>query len=119
MLGKELEDCKVSSYLGQKSMAIYCETFVLTAISVKKLLKVIDRMLDQVSNLLELGWCSCYMMDKRNINYPKDSKFEKTSLVEFSWFNSSQNRCKNQQTLTEVYICTCINCTFFKLNSKK
>ena len=86
MLGKELKDCEVSTYLGKKWMAICCETLFLTEISGKKLLKVIDRMLDEHffkgNGLLELGWCSCYMMDKRNINYPKGSKIEKTSIVD-------------------------------------
>ena len=35
MLRKELEDCEVSTYLGKKSIAICCETFVLTDISDK------------------------------------------------------------------------------------
>ena len=105
-------------------MAIYCETLVLTEISGKKLLlKVIDRMLDdhflKGNGLLELGWCSRYMMGKRNINYPKGSKIEKTSVVEFYWFNSCQNRYKNQQVLTEVCIYKCINYTFFKADSRK
>ena len=86
MLGKELKDCEVSTYLSKKSMAICCETLFLTEISGKKLLKVIDRMLDEHffkgNGLLELGWCSCHMMDKRNINYQKGSKIEKTSIVD-------------------------------------
>ena len=77
-------------------MAICCEALVLNEISGKTLLNVIDRMLDEHffkdNGLLELGWCSRYMIDKRNVNYSKGSKFEKTSLVEFYWFNSSQNR---------------------------
>ena len=59
MLGKELKDCEVSTYLSKKSMAICCETLFLTEISGKKLLKVIDRMLDEHffkgNGLLELG----------------------------------------------------------------
>ena len=42
MLGKELKDCEVSTYLGKKSMAICCETLFLTEISGIKLLYVID-----------------------------------------------------------------------------
>ena len=86
MLGKELKDCEVSTYLSKKSMAICCETLFLTEISSKKLLYVIDRMLDEHffkgDGLLELGWCSRYVMDKRNINYPKGSKIEKTPIVD-------------------------------------
>ena len=85
MLGKELKDCEVSTYLGKKVMEVCCETLFLTEISGKKLLKVIDRMLDghffKGNGLLELRWCSRYMMNKRNINYPKDSKTEKTFIV--------------------------------------
>lgn len=47
MLKKELKNCEVSTYLGTKSMAICCETLVLTEINGNKLLKVIDRMLDE------------------------------------------------------------------------
>ena len=78
MLKKELKDCEVSTYLGTKSMAICCETLVLTEINGKKLLKVIDRMLDEHffngNGLLELGWCSCCMVDERNNYYPKGSE---------------------------------------------
>ena len=123
MLKKELKDCEVSTSLGTKSMAICSETLVLTEISGKKLLKVIDRMLDEHffkdNGLLELGWCSRCMVDKRNINYLKGSKIEKTSIVGFSWFNCSQNRYKNQHVLTEVCICKCINYTFLKVDSRK
>ena len=123
MLGKELKDCEVSTYLGKKVMEVCCKTLFLTEISGKKLLKVIDRMLDghffKGNGLLELRWCSRYMMNKRNINYPKDSKSEKNFIVEFYWFNLSQNRYRNQQVLTEVCICKCINCTFLKVDSRK
>ena len=78
MLKKELKDCEVSTSLGTKSMAICCETLVLTEINGKKLLKVIDRMLDEHflngNGLLELGWCSCCMVDERNNYYPKGSE---------------------------------------------
>lgn len=42
---------------------------------------MLDQQFFKGSGLLELGCCSRYMMDKRNINYPKGSKFEKTSIV--------------------------------------
>ena len=98
-------------------MAICCETFIVTEISGKTLIEVIDQKIDEhffeSNGLLELGWCSRYMIDKRNINYPKGSKIEKTSIVEFYWFNSSPNRFNNQQTLTNGCVCNCINCAVF------
>ena len=41
--GKELEHCEVSTYLSKRSMTICCETFVLTEVTGKKLLNVVDR----------------------------------------------------------------------------
>ena len=46
-LGKELKDCEVSSYLNKKSMTIFCETLALTKVDSKKLLVVVDRLLDE------------------------------------------------------------------------
>ena len=45
--GKELEHREVSTYLSERSMTICCETFVLTEVSDKKLLNVVDRLLDE------------------------------------------------------------------------
>ena len=47
LLGKELKDCEVSTFLGKKIMAICCETFALNEITGKALLKVIDEMVDK------------------------------------------------------------------------
>ena len=47
LLGKELKDCEVSTFLGKKIIAICCETFVLNEITGKTLLKVIDEMVDE------------------------------------------------------------------------
>ena len=40
---KELEHCKVFTYLSKRSMTICCETFILTEVTGKKLLNVVDR----------------------------------------------------------------------------
>ena len=45
--GKELEHCEVSTYLSKRSMTICCETFVLTEVTGKKLLNVVDQLLDE------------------------------------------------------------------------
>ena len=45
--GKELEHREVSTYLSERSMTICCETFVLTEVSDKKLLNVVDRLLEE------------------------------------------------------------------------
>ena len=76
--GKELEHCEVSTYLSERFMTICCETFVLTEVSDKKLLNVVDRLLEehfffQADGLQQLGWCSNYMLDKRVLTYPKGS----------------------------------------------
>ena len=76
--GKELEHCEVSTYLSERFMTICCETFVLTEVSDKKLLNVVDRLLEehfffQADGLQQLGWCSNYMLDKRFLTYPKGS----------------------------------------------
>ena len=75
--GKELEHCEVSSYLSKKSMKIYCETYVLTKVTGKNLLKVVDRLLDeyffQAGGLHQLGWCSNYMPGKIVMNYSEYS----------------------------------------------
>ena len=69
LLGKELKDCEVSTFLSKKIMAICCETFVLNEITGKTLLKVIDEMVDEhffkKDGLLQLGWCSHYTTDSR------------------------------------------------------
>ena len=57
--GKELEHCEVSTYLSKRSMTICCETFVLTEVTDKELLNVVDRLLDeyffQADGLHQLG----------------------------------------------------------------
>ena len=114
--GKELEHCEVSTYLSKTSMTIYCESYVLTKVTGKKLLKVVDRLLDeyffQVGDLHQLGWCSNYMLDKRVMNYPEgsSSSIHKTLIIEFYWFNHSPNMFNKQKRLTEVEVFDCLHC---------
>ena len=78
-------------------MKIYCETYVLTKVTGKNLLKVVDRLLDeyffQAGGLHQLGWCSNYMPDKIVMNYPEysSSSIQKSSIIELYWFNHSSN----------------------------
>ena len=95
LLGKELKDCEVSTFLGKKIMAICCETFVLYEITGKTLLKVIDGMVDKhflkKDFLVQLGWCLHYTTDNRIVGYPPlNNKIAKTSIVEFYWLNCSK-----------------------------
>ena len=45
--GKELKDCEVSFYLYRKNMSICCETLTLTETIARKLLKIVDRLMDE------------------------------------------------------------------------
>lgn len=113
---KELEHCEVSTCLSKTSMTIHCESYVLTKVTGKKLLKVVDRLLDeyffQAGDLHQLGWCSNYMLDKRVMNYPEgsSSNIQKTSIIEFYWFNHSPNMFNKQKRLTEVEVFDCLHC---------
>ena len=100
--GKELEHCEVSTYLSKRSMTICCETFVLTEVTGKKLLNIVNRLLDehffQADGLHQLGWCSNYMLDKRFLHYPKGNGIiHKTEVIKFYWFNHSLNRFDKQR----------------------
>ena len=46
-LGQEIKDCKVSFYLHRKSMSICCETTTMTDAIARKLLKIVDRLMDE------------------------------------------------------------------------
>ena len=119
-LGEELKDWEVSFYLNKKSMAICCATLVLTKVDAKKLLVVVDRLLDehffQGNGLLQLGWCSHYMLDRRIQLYPKnESAARKTEIVEFYWFSYSPNRFDKQPNLSKVEVCSCVHFYFLKV----
>ena len=92
---------QVSTFLGQKIMAICCETFVLNETTCKILMTVIDEM------VLQLGWCSQYKID-RIVHYPRPliNEIAKTSIVEFYWLNKSKNRHNKQENLTKFLFVT-------------
>ena len=85
LLGKDLKDCEVSTFLGKKLMAICCETYVLNEITGKTLLKVIDQMVDEhffkKYGLLKLGWCSYYMTDSRKVCYKLNEKVQSLNFI--------------------------------------
>ena len=103
--GQEIKDCKVSFYLHRKSMSICWEKTTMTDVIARKLLKIVDRLMDehffQTNALRKLGWCSHYMLDRRIPRYCKDKQFfGKTELTEFYWFNNSPKRFYKQQFVT-------------------
>ena len=71
--GKELKDCKVSFYLHRKNMSICCEALTMTETIARKLLKIVDRLIDdhffQTNGLRQLGWCARYMLHRPSGNY--------------------------------------------------
>ena len=84
----------------------------------RKLLHLVDWLMDehffQKIGLIQLGWCSHYMLDRRSVNYHKEKQiFKKTDITEYYWFNSSPNRFDKQQFVTEVKVCNCLHCRFF------
>ena len=80
-------------------MSICCETLTITETIARKLLKIVDRVMDehffQINGLRQLGWCAHYMLDRRGLNdYTEDKKelLQKTKVTEFYWFNNLSNR---------------------------
>ena len=115
---KEIEDCEVSYYLNKRHMTICCESLTMNEIIAKKLLKLVDWLIDehffQKNGLREIGWCAHDMLDRRSVNYSKAQQvFKKTEMVKFYWFNNSRNRFDKQQFVTEVELCNCMPCRFF------
>ena len=45
--GKEIKDCEVSFYLHRKNMSICCETLTMTETIARKLLKIVDRLINE------------------------------------------------------------------------
>ena len=118
-IGEKLEDCEFPSDLSKKSMTVCCETFVLTNDTAKKLLDAIDQLLEEhffrVDGLLQLGWCSNYMLGKRVLNYPKDSGIPKTQVVEFYWFNQSSIRFNKRLIENSIKVIrNCLHCYIYK-----
>ena len=99
-------------------MSICCESLTMTETIAKKLLKLIDWLMDTnffpKNGLRELGWCSNNILDKRSVNYHKEEQiFKKTETVEFYWFNNSPNRFLEQQFVTKGEVGNCMHCAFF------
>ena len=89
-------------------MMVCCETFILSNETAKKLLDAVNQLLEEhffrADGLLKLGWCSNYMLDKRVLNYPKDSSIPKTQVAEFYWFNQSPIRFHKHLTKNSIKV---------------
>ena len=86
-------------------MSICCETTTMTDAIARKLLKIVDRLMDehffQTNGLRQLDWCSDDMLDRRSFRYCKDKQVLGTTEVsEFYWFYNSRNRFHKQQFVT-------------------
>ena len=117
---KELKDCEVSFYLHRKKMSICCETLTMKENIARKLLKIIDRLMDehffQTTGLRELGWCAHYILDRWSLHYYAEYKKEllrKTEVTQFYWFNNLLNRASKRQLVTKTEVCNCLYCQFF------
>ena len=58
---QEIEDCEFSCYVSKRSMSICSESLTMTETIARKLLKMVDSLMDkhfsQKNGLRELGWC--------------------------------------------------------------
>ena len=55
------------------------------------------------------------MLDKRVLNYPKDSGIPKTQVIEFYWFNQSLIGFNKHLTENSMkVICNCLHCNIYK-----
>ena len=83
-IAKDLQNCVVSYFVSQISMAINCETFILTKETCRTLLQAVDKNLtEKFMTLWNLGWCSYYHLESRVIKYSD----KKTQIIELYWFN--------------------------------
>ena len=69
-------------------MSICCETTTMADAIARKLLKIVDQLMDehffQTNGLRQLGWCAHYMLDRRTLKYCKDKQgIRKTEITEF------------------------------------
>ena len=97
-----------------------CETLTMTETIAKKLLKIVDRLMDQhffqTNGLRQLGWCAYYMLDRTSLDYYNQDTKEflwKTEVTEFYLVNNSPNRAFKRQLVTEAKVCNCMYCRFF------
>ena len=108
-LSEVLQECVGSYYIRKKSIAICCETFLLTVETSRKFLRVIDKLISDMlflpDGLARLGWCTNYQVNSR-IVYNKNEKgnFEKIQISDFYWFNYSASE----------KMCDCFYCHCFK-----
>ena len=76
--GKEIKYCELSFYLHRRSMSICCETITMIDEIARKLLKIVNRLMDnhffQTNGLRQLWWCAHYMLDSRSLNFTEDKK---------------------------------------------
>ena len=102
-VAKDLENCVVSYFVSEKSMAICCETFILTKETYRILLQAVGKNLtEKFLPLWNLGWCSYYHLESKVTNYPD----KKTQIIEFYWFN-------RKVLDRETEGCKCIHCRAF------
>ena len=101
-------------------MSICCQTLTMTETIARKLLKIIDRLMDehffQTNGLRELGWCAHYMLDRWSLYYYTEDKkqlLRKTEVTEFYWFNNLPNGASKRQLVTKTDVCNCLYCHFF------
>ena len=86
-------------------MTICCETTTMTDVIARKLLKIVDRWMNehffQINGLRQIGRCSHDMLDRRSLIYYKEKQvFQKSEVTEFYWFNNLRNRFNKQQIVT-------------------
>lgn len=123
-LGKDLQHWEVSYYLSKKSMAICCETFILTKETGKTLLEVVNKNISEhffsSCGLLKFGWCSNYQLDSRIVRYlieesPGLDRIKKTQIIEFCWFNCLLLfvRYNENKSLDQVNVCSSLYCRIF------
>ena len=115
---QKIDDCEVSYYVSKRSMSICSESLTMTEKIARKLLKMVDWLMDkhsfQKNGLRELGCCSHYMLDRKSVNYHNEKQmFKKTEIVEFYWLNHYPNRFHKQRVVEEVKVCNCLHCGFF------
>ena len=65
--GQAIKDCEVSFFLHRKSMTICCEILTMTDETARKLLKIVDQLMDKY-------WCTHYVLDKSH-RYCKEKQF--------------------------------------------
>ena len=114
---EKIKDCEVSFHLSKRSMYICREMSTLTATTARILLDIVySSMKKHFSHgLSQLGWCTYYMLDRRNLDYYTSEKIPRTTrLTDFYWFNNSPNRFDKQKAVNQREICNCPTVCFLK-----